>query len=256
VAAVDALFSPDLVAHRSGRPALSGLARMRDSARLLPALYGDSRCVIDDLIAEGDRVVARWRITGTHERDLLGIAATGRPLSFTGITIHRVVDGKIAEMWAEEDWLGVVRQLGVGATPPPPGEGAAGTEAVLRRLVEGVWRGDTALVEELVALPYLAGNLKGLAARFQAAISEAACRVEETVAAGERVAMRVTLEGVHTGDFRHPLGLGPATGHRVAVTGIVIGRVAQGRLVEFQQGWGTLGLLQQLGVLAPPVPGG
>jgi predicted ester cyclase len=122
VVAVDALFSPDLVAHRSGHLVLSGLARMREFARLVPGIYGDSRVVIDDLIAEGDRVVARWQITGTHEHDLLGIVATGRPLSFTGITIHRVVDDTIVEMWAEEDWLGVLRQLGVDPTQPPPGE--------------------------------------------------------------------------------------------------------------------------------------
>jgi predicted ester cyclase len=122
VSAVDTLFSPDLVVHRSGRHAFSGLGRMREFARLVPYVYGDVHVVIDDLIAEGDRVVTRWRITGTHERELLGIAATGRPLSFTGITIHRIVDAKIAEIWVEEDWLGVLRQLGSDPTAPPPGE--------------------------------------------------------------------------------------------------------------------------------------
>jgi predicted ester cyclase len=122
VSAVDALFAPDLAVHRSGRPVFSGLPRMREFARLVPVIYGDVRVVIDDLIAEGDQVVTRWHITGTHERELLGIAATGRPLSFTGITIHRVDDGKIAAMWAEEDWLSALRQMGVDPTKPPPGE--------------------------------------------------------------------------------------------------------------------------------------
>jgi steroid delta-isomerase-like uncharacterized protein len=122
VAAVETLFSADLVVHRSGRPVLRGLERMREFARLVPALYGDVRVVSEDEIAEGDRVVIRWRITGTHERELLGIPATGRPLSFTGITIHRVANDKIAEMWAEEDWLGALRQLGADPSLPAPGE--------------------------------------------------------------------------------------------------------------------------------------
>jgi steroid delta-isomerase-like uncharacterized protein len=121
VSAVDTLFSPDLVVHRSGRPVFAGLERMREFARLVPALYGDVRVVSEDVIAEGDRVVTRWRITGTHERELLGIPATGRPLSFTGITIHRVANDKITEMWAEEDWLGVLQQLGADPRLPPAG---------------------------------------------------------------------------------------------------------------------------------------
>jgi predicted ester cyclase len=122
VSVVETLFSADLVVHRSGRPIFSGLERMREFARLVPVVYGDVRVVSEDVIAEGDRVVVRWHITGTHERELLGIPATGRPLSFTGITIHRVAHDKIAEMWAEEDWLGALHQLGADPRLPPPGE--------------------------------------------------------------------------------------------------------------------------------------
>jgi predicted ester cyclase len=122
VAAVDQLFAPDFVANRSGRMAFSGLQRMREFARAVPRIYGDVCCTNDDAIAAGDKVVVRWHLTGTHQGELLGIAPTGKPLSFTGITIHRLVDGKIAELWVEEDWLGALRQLGVDPTKPPPGE--------------------------------------------------------------------------------------------------------------------------------------
>jgi predicted ester cyclase len=76
VAAVDELFAPDLVAHRSGRVAFRGLEPMRELAGVVPHLYGDHRAIIDDLIAEGDRVVTRGRLIGTHAGELLGIPPT------------------------------------------------------------------------------------------------------------------------------------------------------------------------------------
>jgi hypothetical protein len=129
--------------------------------------------------------------------------------------------------------------------------------AVMQRLFEEVYgQGNTALVDDLVAMPYFAGHLKDLVSRIHATLSEVSCRIEETVTAADRAAMRVSLAGVHTGDMHHPLGDGPATGNQIAVTGICIGRVAQGKLVEFQQEWNLLGLLQQVGVLAMPTSSG
>jgi steroid delta-isomerase-like uncharacterized protein len=72
---------------------------------------------IEDLIAEGDKVVARITMTGTHTGDFFGFPATGKKISFTGIYIVRIVDGKIAEHWGEEDSLGLLQQLGGMPTP-------------------------------------------------------------------------------------------------------------------------------------------
>ena len=68
---------------------------------------------IEDQIAEGDRVVTRLRVTGTHEDDLPGIPRTGNTLEMTATVIHRIADGKLAEKWSGKDDLGFLRQLGV-----------------------------------------------------------------------------------------------------------------------------------------------
>ena len=71
---------------------------------------------IDDLIAEGDKVVARITMTGTHTGDFYGIPATGVHVEFTGIYIVRIADGKIVEHWGEEDAVSLLTQLGVMPT--------------------------------------------------------------------------------------------------------------------------------------------
>lgn len=68
---------------------------------------------INDLIAEGDRVVARITMTGTHTGNFWGIPATGRRVEFSGIYIVRIADGKIVEHWGEEDGVSLLQQLGV-----------------------------------------------------------------------------------------------------------------------------------------------
>jgi steroid delta-isomerase-like uncharacterized protein len=73
----------------------------------------DWQTTIDDLIAEGDKAVARITMTGTHTGDFWGIPATGKRVEFTGIYIVRIADGKIVEHWGEEDAVSLLQQLGV-----------------------------------------------------------------------------------------------------------------------------------------------
>jgi steroid delta-isomerase-like uncharacterized protein len=68
---------------------------------------------IDELIAEGDKVVARITMTGTHTGDFWGFPATGNKVNFTGIYIVRIENGKIVEHWGEEDGVSLMQQLGV-----------------------------------------------------------------------------------------------------------------------------------------------
>jgi steroid delta-isomerase-like uncharacterized protein len=72
---------------------------------------------IEDQIAEGDKVVTRWTIRGTHEGEFRGIAPTGKELEIRGIGIFRFSDGKVVESWDSFDQLGLMRQL--GAIPSP-----------------------------------------------------------------------------------------------------------------------------------------
>jgi predicted ester cyclase len=70
---------------------------------------------VEDLIAEGDKVVARWRSRATHQGDYMGIPPTGKEVEFTGISFYRIEEGKIAESWTVKDQLGLMRQIGAVA---------------------------------------------------------------------------------------------------------------------------------------------
>jgi steroid delta-isomerase-like uncharacterized protein len=74
--------------------------------------FPDSRISVDECIAEGDRVVSRWTLTGTHRGEFQGVPATGRAVRFTGIEFNRVVDGRLAEHWAQFDLVGLMGQIG------------------------------------------------------------------------------------------------------------------------------------------------
>ena len=75
-----------------------------------------------DVIAEGDRVVARIAGSGTHKGEFSGIQPTGKKVTWTGIAIGRCTGDKLVEMWSNEDALGRLRQLGLKLVPPK-GEG-------------------------------------------------------------------------------------------------------------------------------------
>jgi steroid delta-isomerase-like uncharacterized protein len=75
--------------------------------------FPDASVTIDNLMGEGNQVACRFAITGTHTGGYLGIPATGRRVSFTGITILRFVDGRCVERWSQADSVGLLQQLGV-----------------------------------------------------------------------------------------------------------------------------------------------
>jgi predicted ester cyclase len=79
--------------------------------------FPDVISTIEDLIAEGDKVVARWRSRATHQGDYMGIAPTGNEVEFTGISFYRIEEGKIAQSWSVEDQFGLMQQI--GAIPEP-----------------------------------------------------------------------------------------------------------------------------------------
>ena len=79
--------------------------------------FPDFHSTVEDQIAEGDKVVTRWRMRGTHEGEFRGIAPTGNKLDITGIGIFRFSDGKVVESWDNFDQLGMMQQLGVVPSP-------------------------------------------------------------------------------------------------------------------------------------------
>jgi len=79
--------------------------------------FPDVVSIIEDLIAEGDRVAARWRARATHRGEYVDAPPTRKEVEFTGISVYRIEGERIAESWTEEDELGLMRQI--GAVPEP-----------------------------------------------------------------------------------------------------------------------------------------
>ena len=81
------------------------------------AAFPDSRVTVEDLIAEGDKVVTRFTWRGTHHGEFMGVPPTGRRVEVGGIWIHRLENERIVEgrEWGQVDWLGLLRQLGASA---------------------------------------------------------------------------------------------------------------------------------------------
>jgi steroid delta-isomerase-like uncharacterized protein len=118
LAAMDELVSEDYINHHP--PPFPGLAPGREGLKQAFQIFWDAtpgHHVIEEQVAEGDKVVTRLTVYGTHEGDLPGIPKTGNKMEMTAVAIHRIADGKIAEHWSNTDELGLLQQLGVIPEP-------------------------------------------------------------------------------------------------------------------------------------------
>jgi steroid delta-isomerase-like uncharacterized protein len=107
----DALYSPSYVSHGSTRDV--GRAEDRETTKALRQAFPDLRITIDKLIAEGDLVAVRFIAEGTNTGASNRLPATGKRIRIAGMTILRIVDGKIVEEWPYFDQLDFLRQLGL-----------------------------------------------------------------------------------------------------------------------------------------------
>jgi steroid delta-isomerase-like uncharacterized protein len=80
------------------------------------AAFPDLRVTVEDLVTEGDKVVHRFTLRGTHAGSFMGIPPTGQVVTAAGIAIDRLADGKVAESWISLDALNLLRQLGAVQT--------------------------------------------------------------------------------------------------------------------------------------------
>jgi steroid delta-isomerase-like uncharacterized protein len=90
---------------------VEGRESFKEYMRTVRRAFPDFHNRIEELIAEGDRVVARLTYTGTHQGELFGVGATGRRVSYAGVAIFRIAGGRIVEGWVLGDLYGLVRQL-------------------------------------------------------------------------------------------------------------------------------------------------
>ena len=117
---VDELVAEDVVEHEEFPGIPPGREGMKQFVRMIKDGFPDLSFTPQDVIAAGDRVVARVRITGTHRGEFIGIAATNKNVDVQAIDILRLENGKVVEHWGVTDQLAMMQQLGVVPQEPSP----------------------------------------------------------------------------------------------------------------------------------------
>ena len=117
LAVIDELAAADFVEHNPFPGQAPGIEGEKQLIGMMRAAFPDLHSTIEDVIAEGDKVVLRATTRGTHKGEFMGIPPTGKQVTVTEIHIMRFVGGKGVEHWAEVDMMGMMQQLGVAPTP-------------------------------------------------------------------------------------------------------------------------------------------
>jgi predicted ester cyclase len=126
---LDDFVAPNFVNHDPSPGFTPDLEGLKQAYNHFLAANPDGYHVVEDMLAEGDKVVTRLSARGTQTGELFGIPPTDKQVSMTGIAVHRIANGKIVEHWSEIDNLGMMEQLGVVPPPEPPPPDEAGHPA-------------------------------------------------------------------------------------------------------------------------------
>jgi steroid delta-isomerase-like uncharacterized protein len=110
---IDENVDPDLIFHAPVPNGMTGVQALKQVWVTLLGAFPDLHVAIEDVIAEGDKVVHRNTVTGTHQGEYRGVAPTGKPVTYNEIFIFRFADGRITEIWGVVDVLAQLKQLGV-----------------------------------------------------------------------------------------------------------------------------------------------
>lgn len=110
---IDEVVDPDLVFHAPVPGDVTGVQALKQVWVTLLRAFPDLHVAIEDVIAEGDKVVYRNTVTGTHQGEYRGLPPTGRSVRYAEIFVLRFAGGRIAEIWGVVDVLAQLRQLGV-----------------------------------------------------------------------------------------------------------------------------------------------
>ena len=109
---VDELMTPGFIHHLKDPRLPAGRPGIKVLGQVVSGAFPDVQATVDELLADGDRVIERTSALATHTGEFNGIPATGKKVAWTEIHIYRMEDGKIAEMWSEVDLLSLLVQLG------------------------------------------------------------------------------------------------------------------------------------------------
>lgn len=108
----DEILAPNVTCRFYGLAEVNGLETFKQMAPAFAASFSESWFTIETIIAEDDLVAIHYTWRGTHQGEYLGIAATGKQVTETGTRFYRIKDGKIVEMWGDENVLGLLQQMG------------------------------------------------------------------------------------------------------------------------------------------------
>lgn len=109
---VDELFADDFVIHSAGKT-IGPRDKFKAWVRSFFANIDDLELIVEDIFADGDKVITRWLCKGRFTGEMFGLKGKGQPIAFTGMNIMTVRDGRIVEAWVERDSLGLARQIGL-----------------------------------------------------------------------------------------------------------------------------------------------
>jgi steroid delta-isomerase-like uncharacterized protein len=276
LAIADEIFGTDFVPHMPHYPDITDVESYKAEVAKTETGIPDFHATLDDIMAEGDKVVARFTATGTAQGEYMGVQVDGVPYTNTWTVMFRFAGGKIVEEWVQYDLLGVLEQWGVmppsRPTPenytwgPPsevtgdPGDPMTNTAMALyyaqkfwnEHNVDGMDRthGPGFIAHDPVTpghpLPYPA--YKQVCLMYLAGFPDCHVTLEGTMAEGDKVAIRWTMSGTHQGEL---VGI-PPTGRTITWTGITLHRFADGKIVENWWAYDALGMMQQ--ITAPEGP--
>jgi steroid delta-isomerase-like uncharacterized protein len=115
--AANKLLADDFTLHVP-LPCSPGVQGINEVIVACRAAFEGLNVTVEDMVAEGDKVAARFTAYGVHKGAFMGLPPTEKPIVMTGIEIFRIEDGKIAEIWGEANLMGLMQQLGI---LPPAG---------------------------------------------------------------------------------------------------------------------------------------
>jgi steroid delta-isomerase-like uncharacterized protein len=118
MAVIDEAYATNVVVHGLSVEDMNGLEGLKKHMDELYTAFPDIHFTIDDMIAEGDKVAMRGTTTGTHKGAFMGIPPTNKRITWWGVEVDRIVGGKVAEIWALVDAMGLMQQLSVIPMPP------------------------------------------------------------------------------------------------------------------------------------------
>ena len=116
MSAANELLAPHFALHIP-LPTAPGIQGINDVITACRAAFEHLNVTVEDMVADGDRVAARFTARGIHKGQFMGLLPTGKPITMTGIEIFRIEDGRIAELWGEANLMGLMQQLGIAPAP-------------------------------------------------------------------------------------------------------------------------------------------